>query len=573
MPNAAVSRTEAEPEVRYLLLALALLLIRPLDGSAQAIRGSLVEAGSGAPVEGAAVLLLDEAGDRLAWVLTDAAGRYQFVLESGGRYRLSAERIGHAGATSDILEVQPGETLRYRMELAFEAITLAEIRVEGSRRCEIRPAEGVATARVWDEARKALDATAGTARNELYGFVLRRFRRELDRSARRVLEETSSVDRRTLSQPFRSRPAAELLEDGFVRRDGEDWIYDAPDAEVLLSDLFLDTHCMRLVEAEDGTDESIGLAFEPVGDRDVPDIEGTLWLDRSSGRLLSLEYQYVNLDTRISSDRLGGEMRFLGLPDGTWIVRQWSIRMPVFMTDFESTRGRGIEGRSTVEMTGIIEEGGSVERITDQQGRIVLERSAGSLTGVVLDSLRAAPAEGTFIRVESTGEEAITGADGRFRFGGLSDGVHRLSVLHPLLDSLGAEASSVEVEVQAGTITTAQFRAPFVDEAIEIACPRLATETGVVTGRVLGPLGARAGYTVRAIWPDFGRSALGQLTMREGGVELTTKSRGRFRICGVPWERPVTLTAVLPDGRSRTVEVSVNPDRPFVYSRIDVKAR
>ncbi len=349
-----------------------MMLLGPLPGTAQAIRGALVEAGSGTPVEGAAVLLLDESGERLAWTLTDGAGRYQFVLSAPGRYRLRAERIGHASTTSPVLEVAAEEVRRTTIELPVEAITLEEIRVEGGRRCEIRPSEGVATARVWEEARKALDATAGTTRRESYGYVLRRFRRELDRSGRRVLQETGSVDRRTLRQPFRSRPVEDLLTNGFVQPEGDDWVYFGPDAPVLLSDAFLDSHCMRLVEPETGQDGSIGLAFEPVGDRDVADISGALWLDRSNGRLQRLEYRYVNLDRRIRSDELGGEIRFLGLPDGTWIVRHWSIRMPIFMTDFESRRNRPTEGRTRVEISGIVEEGGTVERITDREGRVVL---------------------------------------------------------------------------------------------------------------------------------------------------------------------------------------------------------
>ncbi len=36
--------------------------------------------------------------------------------------------------------------------------------VESGRRCEVRPEDGVGTARVWEEARKALEAAAQTLR-------------------------------------------------------------------------------------------------------------------------------------------------------------------------------------------------------------------------------------------------------------------------------------------------------------------------------------------------------------------------------------------------------------------------
>ena len=58
--------------------------------------------------------------------------------------------------------------------------------------------------------------------------------------------------------------AEDLLESGFIRRvDDGGFDYFGPDASVLLSDAFLDTHCFRLVARED-LPEAVGLAFDPV---------------------------------------------------------------------------------------------------------------------------------------------------------------------------------------------------------------------------------------------------------------------------------------------------------------------
>ena len=65
---------------------------------------------------------------------------------------------------------------------------------------------------------------------------------------------------------------------------GGDLQYSAPDARVLLSDEFLDTHCFRIAEAQNG-DGRIGLAFEPLEDSPLRDIEGVLWIDRSTAML------------------------------------------------------------------------------------------------------------------------------------------------------------------------------------------------------------------------------------------------------------------------------------------------
>ena len=66
----------------------------------------------------------------------------------------------------------------------------------------------------------------------------------------------------------------------------------APDAGVLLSDSFLDTHCLRI---RAGGSELVGLDFEPVPNRDVADIAGTLWLDPATAELQRVDFRYVNL--------------------------------------------------------------------------------------------------------------------------------------------------------------------------------------------------------------------------------------------------------------------------------------
>ena len=105
---------------------------------AQAIRGTLVEAGTGTPVDGAAIVLLDEAYAQISWWLTDPSGRFSFILQHGGTFRLRADRI----------VVKGEETVVYRLEIPVEAIVLAGITVESGRRCEVRPGAGEATARV-----------------------------------------------------------------------------------------------------------------------------------------------------------------------------------------------------------------------------------------------------------------------------------------------------------------------------------------------------------------------------------------------------------------------------------------
>ena len=350
------------------LWCLGAILFVTVPLGAQAISGTLVEAETGAPVEGASVMLLSRDGEQLDWRLTNAAGRFDFQTPGPGTYLLRADRIGHARVLSDPIPIDRGVTVVYRLETPLEAIRLAGIEVRRSRRCEVRPAQGLSTATVWEEARKALEATSRTSILGVYRYMIRRYERELDARGRRVRNEQSRILRgQVLARPFRSLDVENLLENGFVRPDGEGNIYYAPDADVLLSDAFLDTHCMSLAEGDDEAEGLLGLRFEPTEDRGVPDIRGVLWLDPANAELQWLDYRYEFLDVR-NSERLGGRIRFHGLPDGTWIVREWYIRMPLL---------QAYSGRRRPRLIGLKEEGGVVLRVDNLNGDPVLGSGAG----------------------------------------------------------------------------------------------------------------------------------------------------------------------------------------------------
>jgi hypothetical protein len=97
---------------------------------------------------------------------------------------------------------------------------------------------------------------------------------------------------------------------------------------VLLSDDFLDTHCFRMVRAEKDRPGAVGLGFEPVKGRRVPEIKGTLWVDRGSAELRMLDYEYVNVPSAVRTPGLGGRSEFARLATGDWIIKDWYIRLP-----------------------------------------------------------------------------------------------------------------------------------------------------------------------------------------------------------------------------------------------------
>ena len=169
-----------------------------------------------------------------------------------------AERIGYAATAGPWLDLARHDSVDRVVRLAVEPIGLESIQVQADRKCTGDP-RATATARVWDEARKALTANRLTRGAAILRYGVLEFRRTLDAG-------------------------------GYVRQAPRgQFDYFAPDAAVLLSSSFLDTHCFRLQDAPPGEPGLIGLAFQPRQDRHLPDVDGVFWLEnrrqaaRSSG--------------------------------------------------------------------------------------------------------------------------------------------------------------------------------------------------------------------------------------------------------------------------------------------------
>ncbi len=282
---------------------------------------------------------------------------------------------------------------------AAAQVSLGGIVVRGGARCEVRPQEGRDAAIVWAEARKALRGAEAAMAGRAYRFGARTYARRLDPHSRAVLADTSRALQRTSGPLWVSAPVERLAEKGFMELEGDTAVFYAPDAAALLSDAFVDHHCVRLQAGEEGM---IGLAFEPVPGRRVPDIRGTMWLDRATAELRRMEYQYTGLRGRRPSDEAGGTLEFRRLPDGGWIVNRWRIRVPLLAPDLP--RGpSGLPGETPRSLTslaaaerwrtmGLREEGGEITSISTRGGQaIVAEPAVPLVASVTADSTRRAP--------------------------------------------------------------------------------------------------------------------------------------------------------------------------------------
>ncbi len=352
-------------------LAVVTLAAPGRSAEAQSLDGTLVVQGSGAPFAQAFVILRDMNGREVARTLTDADGRFTFTA-AAGPYQLQTARVGWQPWFSPPLDLPVQGALRYTGEVPFRAVGLSAVVVRGERTCGTALDVGREVARVWEEAKKALNAVAWTQRAAPLTFDLtfwqsRLHARTLDELERR---EERRPTRRAAS-PFASAPIEVLSRDGYiVENDDGDWEYFAPDAEALLSPVFAGDHCF-FVREHPADPSVLGLGFEPVPDRDLPDIEGTLWLDRASAKLELLEFGYANLPWRIvGRHRIGGSVAFAELQTGGWIVWSWRLRMPLLTLAgnrlrWDVSRGYGVA--AYVEMGGEVTavrnaSGGPVER-------------------------------------------------------------------------------------------------------------------------------------------------------------------------------------------------------------------
>jgi hypothetical protein len=304
------------------------LLVAPSMAAAQSLRGTTVERADSTPVSGVVMLLMDAEGRVQARALTNANGEFRLVPGAAGTYRVRTMRIGYQPVSSLPFVLRQGEEIEEIVRLSSIPLALDTVRVVTRSVCRALGDSSAAIATVWDQARAALAATQLSSGSRALKAVNERHYRTLDATNKRTLEQSSVLDSGYVQRVWRSLSADSLRRFGYVhdRPDGGR-TYHAPDQDVLLSNEFVEDHCFRLATSQEPT--LIGIAFEPTRERSrIPDIRGTLWLDRRSSELRRMEFRYVNTGARGINDA-GGEIDYVRLTDGSWTIRRWDIQMPV----------------------------------------------------------------------------------------------------------------------------------------------------------------------------------------------------------------------------------------------------
>lgn len=532
------------PPPRTLLACLALVVVgvaaeRPGPLLAQAIEVRVVGAGE-RPLGGALVSLLDRRGAVQVRVLADDLGRARLAA-TAGHYAVRVDAIGYEGRTEPVFELMADQVRRIVVSLAVRPLDLGELVVQSSRPvvCRLSREEGTAVARLWEEARKALLATQLTRAAGGTVLELVTFERDLNRRGQ-VLDERRASRVGATAQPFRSADPEDLRREGYVRQDGAESWYFGPDADLLLSEVFLEDHCFRIRLPAAPGDSLVGLAFEPVRGRRVPDITGVLWLDGRSAELRYVEFGYTGLDLPTDAGRAGGRVEFARLPGGAWIVGQWSIRMPRVVRRRLSTGVRD-------SVIGFREAGGTAAPTAPGAAERSAGRQLAGLVGRVTDGVTGLPLGGVEVSVQAGRYADTTDQTGQYRIDAPGEGSFVVTAVDGRFALAGIDSLRAAARLVRGRLDTVDFVVPLFDAAVRALCPTYRTrpDHGLVLGQVVDSSTGLPveGLQIRARVVDLAIVDPGSAGYRSRQFETATSERGWFALCGLPIERDITLEA------------------------------
>ncbi|MEO7772831.1 MAG: carboxypeptidase-like regulatory domain-containing protein [Gemmatimonadaceae bacterium] len=343
-----------------------------VSAHAQAVRGVTITPDS-ALVPGVIVTLVDSTGTPVSRALADDGGQFTLRAPAAGTYRIEARRLAFRLTLDRPIVLEAGKILIHNVMLGAAPVQLAAFHVTADQQCAVHPDSGSAAFTVWEEARKALRASQLTRLTRAYKVDVTTFVRQQGPTQQRFRVTDSAHATALPIRPFTSPPAAELAERGYVSRDARGEVYHAPDEDVLLSESFAATHCLRILPDSGGGD-NVRLAFAPVPGRRLPDISGVLTIDRASSELRRLDFSFTNLREINVVATPGGEIVFRRLPEASWLIEQWAIRLPVpeqHVAPVEiQAPARVVRGQSSIPVStgdtryGLKTTGGYVTRVT-----------------------------------------------------------------------------------------------------------------------------------------------------------------------------------------------------------------
>ena len=529
------------------------------------------------PVAGAIVLAVRDGRDSLK-TITNGTGGFAFATSGAGKFSLVVFRIGYRPQPGPEVELASGERRTVRIVTTSEAVQLPSVSAVRERGCRTRSEGGTVVAQVWEEARKALEASILAAdAGPLSGQWLEH-RGVLAPDLSVVREQSIRLREQLTQQVFRSVEPAELARRGFIAQEADTLAYFAPDQRVLLSSEFAASHCFSLESA--AADSLIGIAFSP---REQPaagytDITGVLWVARRSAELRRLDFEYVGAIESAAIPQRSGVVHFAALGDGRWVVTGWRARVPLFSVRSSRTLlGATPVARRDTVVRAVMESGGDALTLTSGAPTSGASTTGASTSGAQTLFRRAAPTallqltssasgpsvQGASVLVTGTNVVSHVDSSGLARIGPLPAGRYVASVRLPAYDTLGIEPLSLTVRA-ALTPAVDTLQLPPVSSLLGRLCGDDAERGVLLRGTVRTPDGERvrgARIIVSYLRTDPRQIRHGTFELKPEVAKTSSDVLGDWRLCGMPRGTDIVLAVDGPDGGAVRERFRIDPAR------------
>jgi len=205
-------------------------------------------------------------------------------------------------------------------------------------------------------------------------------------------------------------------------------------------------------------------------------------------------------------------------------------------------------------------------------GSLHAQGTMSGVAGSVVDSIHGGiPLPGAVIRVNGANREAKTDANGRFQIDSVPPGSHSLSLIHPLLDTLGIAINTREVPFQAGNTLAVELAIPSAQTVLERSCAPAWRARGpsALVGKVLDadtdtPL---VGAKVSLVWYQ-----LSLTTLKKEPVMRTQPvgPDGTYRICGLPGGVDGTVQGEFNGRKTAEVRVVMDEANPLGFQSLRI---
>ena len=314
----------------------------PLGAAAQRVEGTL-RTESGSPAGGVVLTARDDSGRVVGRSISRDDGAYTLYLERDGSLQLEAKRVGYDVETVGPLRVTGPATVELDAQLRARPAAALDI-PRGAASCG-RGNGKVAADRIYEDILAAAAAAQFRIgrQDQTARYVTSQFRiaKASEDTLRAALRRVTGP----LPAPFPPADTARLEADGFFATIGGNRTFFAPDLEILASEWFLRTHCLRVRRVDA---DSIVLQLTALRQRRARvDVEGEFVLDWPSLALREFRFHYVDLPETERRSGAGGALRFGRTPSGGWLVTDWRQRTP-FLNYFAG------EGNTTLIRTQMV---------------------------------------------------------------------------------------------------------------------------------------------------------------------------------------------------------------------------